>query len=177
MDSFVTQKRELQGPRPPPLKLCKESFKINKKHKNNNNPPHHEPVVIHIKSPEIIHVRPQDFMNMVQQLTGKPAAATLASSADVVASTMTSYRPLCGSPSVSALMLVERGHKDQSCDAKEVKEDHANIVGTGGVSSSISPNLLSMAAPLSLSTPLFSNGLFTPSPRAFINLLEFGPIF
>ncbi|KAK9170229.1 hypothetical protein Syun_002369 [Stephania yunnanensis] len=171
MDSFVTQKRELQGPRPPPLKLCKDSFKINKKHNksnnnnNNNNPPRHEPVVIHIKSPETIHVRPQDFMNMVQQLTGKPAAALASSSV-----------ARCGSPSVSALMLVERGHKSHNCDVNDVKEEHVEIVGSEGVPSSISPDLLSMA-PLSLSTPLFSNGLFTPSPRAFVNLLKFGPIF
>lgn len=94
--------RELQGPRPSPLKVIKDSIYITKNIRkpaiiipiNHNNSPHQlmgcrrrrrsrqasnnndgrgrhgQPLVIHLKSPKIIHTRPQDFMVLVQQLTG-----------------------------------------------------------------------------------------------------------
>ncbi|XP_026452761.1 VQ motif-containing protein 20-like [Papaver somniferum] len=83
---------QLQGPRPPPLKvLLKDSIYsasnkvISKKPTTNiNHDSRHlfigrrhrksnlgnQPIVIHLRSPKIIHTRPQDFMDLVQQLTG-----------------------------------------------------------------------------------------------------------
>ncbi|KAF5197885.1 hypothetical protein FRX31_012532 [Thalictrum thalictroides] len=69
----VSPKGGLQGPRPPALKIGMDSYKIKKPQSATQaiatRPP---PVVIHLKSPEIIHTRPQDFRDIVQQLTGKP---------------------------------------------------------------------------------------------------------
>lgn len=76
---------QLQGPRPPPLKVSKDSFKIKKPpphpaHHRHHAPPEQnpqqqqrEPVIIYSVSPKVIHVTPGDFMDVVQRLTGPTA--------------------------------------------------------------------------------------------------------
>ncbi|KAB1210298.1 Protein MKS1 [Morella rubra] len=77
-----TPKKELQlqGPRPPPLRVSKDSHKIRKP------PPHpppkqpvrpfrtqqepNQPVIIYAVSPKVIHADVADFMSVVQRLTG-----------------------------------------------------------------------------------------------------------
>ncbi|KAG5050168.1 hypothetical protein JHK85_011271 [Glycine max] len=74
---------QLQGPRPPPLKVSKDSHKIKKPpphpaHHHHNHPhappeqnlQQREPVIIYSVSPKVIHVTPGDFMDVVQRLTG-----------------------------------------------------------------------------------------------------------
>ncbi|CAL9762979.1 unnamed protein product [Musa acuminata subsp. burmannicoides] len=73
-------RRELQGPRPAPLRVSRESRKIKKPPVA--PPPHHQyppepqpqhdrdPVVIYTVSPKIIHANPSEFMSLVQRLTG-----------------------------------------------------------------------------------------------------------
>ncbi|OEL22597.1 hypothetical protein BAE44_0016384 [Dichanthelium oligosanthes] len=61
--------RELQGPRPAPLKVRKDSHKIRKP------PPQQEqqvrqPVIIYTVSPKVVHAEPSEFMSVVQRLTG-----------------------------------------------------------------------------------------------------------
>ncbi|XP_071717385.1 protein MKS1-like [Rutidosis leptorrhynchoides] len=81
--------RSLQGPRPAPLKVHKDSHKIKKP----PTPPHHHqplqhhhqppqqqqhrpPVIIYTVSPKIIHTNPNEFMNLVQRLTGPNASSS-----------------------------------------------------------------------------------------------------
>lgn len=73
---------QLQGPRPPPLKISRESHKIKKPPlpppaapDRHHAPPEpnqqqREPVIIYSVSPKVIHVSPSDFMDVVQLLTG-----------------------------------------------------------------------------------------------------------
>ncbi|WCJ43405.1 VQ motif-containing protein [Euphorbia peplus] len=81
-------RRELQGPRPPALKVRKDSHKIRKPpmappQQPHNHPHHHHhhsqpprpPVIIYTVSPKVIHTNPSDFMNLVQRLTG-PSSST-----------------------------------------------------------------------------------------------------
>ncbi|XP_008784130.1 protein MKS1-like [Phoenix dactylifera] len=81
-------RRELQGPRPTPLKVRKDSYKIKKPPPAPAGPshtaaaaaaaaaPHHRPpVIIYTVSPKIIHTKPSDFMNLVQRLTGPDSSA------------------------------------------------------------------------------------------------------
>ncbi|KAJ6852914.1 nuclear speckle RNA-binding protein B-like [Iris pallida] len=89
MDTNRPSPRQLQGPRPAPLKVRKESYKINKKppavpqNPNQALPQQQQrpPVIIYTVSPKIIHTNPSDFMTLVQRLTGpddslhSPAAA------------------------------------------------------------------------------------------------------
>ncbi|XP_017970773.1 PREDICTED: uncharacterized protein LOC18607098 isoform X3 [Theobroma cacao] len=71
---------QIQGPRPPPLKVSKDSHKIKKP----PHPPSHaagpaaaaadqrrpEPVIIYAVSPKVIHAEESDFMSIVQRYTG-----------------------------------------------------------------------------------------------------------
>ncbi|KAK8958397.1 Protein MKS1 [Platanthera guangdongensis] len=57
---------QLQGPRPTPLRVNKDSHKIRKP----PLPPPRDPVIIYTISPKVIHVELDDFMGLVQRLTG-----------------------------------------------------------------------------------------------------------
>ncbi|KAK7293454.1 hypothetical protein RJT34_16320 [Clitoria ternatea] len=68
-----TPKRELQGPRPTPLRINKDSHKIKKPPlppPPQPQAPPRQPVIIYSVSPKIIHTTPSDFMSLVQRLTG-----------------------------------------------------------------------------------------------------------
>uniref|UniRef100_J3MPK0 VQ domain-containing protein n=1 Tax=Oryza brachyantha TaxID=4533 RepID=J3MPK0_ORYBR len=58
--------REMQGPRPAPLKVSKDSHKIRKPQQLR------QPVIIYTMSPKVVHANPADFMSVVQRLTGAP---------------------------------------------------------------------------------------------------------
>ncbi|KAE8704386.1 cycloartenol Synthase-like isoform X1 [Hibiscus syriacus] len=66
-------RKELQGPRPTPLKVRKDSHKI-KKPPLAPQPSQQQqirpPVIIYTVSPKVIHTSPSGFMNLVQRLTG-----------------------------------------------------------------------------------------------------------
>lgn len=70
---------QLQGPRPTPLRIHKDSHKIKKppiapqpSQPNQPQQPPRLPVIIYTVSPKVIHTNPSDFMNLVQRLTGLP---------------------------------------------------------------------------------------------------------
>ncbi|CAI9096184.1 OLC1v1032269C1 [Oldenlandia corymbosa var. corymbosa] len=65
--SYAARVNVLNGPRPSPLRLHKDSHVI---HKPKLNPPRKQPVIIYTHSPKIIHTKPKDFMALVQKLTG-----------------------------------------------------------------------------------------------------------
>ncbi|CAB4286984.1 unnamed protein product [Prunus armeniaca] len=61
---------ELQGPRPKPLVVSKNSRQAMKKKKQQQQPISSNPVIVYLISPKVIHVQPQEFMDLVQRLTG-----------------------------------------------------------------------------------------------------------
>ena len=69
----ASRHKQLQGPKPASLIINRNSTKISKKQKQHLS--HHSPVIVHLKSPKVIHVRPEEFMSLVQQLTGNPVSA------------------------------------------------------------------------------------------------------
>ena len=82
-------RNELQGPRPTPLKVRKDSYKIKKPpvappvHHQQPPPqqPPRQPVIIYTVSPKVIHADPSEFMTVVQRLTGPdPTTSTSSSS-------------------------------------------------------------------------------------------------
>ncbi|KAH1125541.1 hypothetical protein GLYMA_06G124400v4 [Glycine max] len=78
---------QLQGPRPTPLRINKDSHKIKKpplapQPSHPHQPPPRQPIIIYTVSPKVIHTTPSDFMNLVQRLTGSSSS----SSAEVVMS-------------------------------------------------------------------------------------------
>ncbi|KAK3009673.1 hypothetical protein RJ639_014021 [Escallonia herrerae] len=84
-DNPSPARRDLQGPRPAPLKVRKDSYKIKKppippqpSHPPLDPPPpqphpaelNRKPVIIYAVSPKVIYTTVSDFMNLVQRLTG-----------------------------------------------------------------------------------------------------------
>ncbi|KAK8928287.1 Protein MKS1 [Platanthera zijinensis] len=80
---------QLQGPRPSPLKVNKDSHKLKKP----SFPPpaaaapaaatshRRPPVIIYTVSPKIIHTKPSEFMSLVQRLTGCASSSESSSAA------------------------------------------------------------------------------------------------
>lgn len=65
--NFITRPQlKLQGPRPTALTVSKSSKKAMAKKKPNPS----NPVIVYLISPKIIHVQPEEFMGLVQRLTG-----------------------------------------------------------------------------------------------------------
>uniref|UniRef100_A0A8R7V9D9 VQ domain-containing protein n=1 Tax=Triticum urartu TaxID=4572 RepID=A0A8R7V9D9_TRIUA len=63
---------ELQGPRPAPLRVHKDSHRIKK-------PPAsqvRQPVIIYTVSPKVVHANPGEFMSVVQRLTGASSSSS-----------------------------------------------------------------------------------------------------
>ncbi|CAH9101733.1 unnamed protein product [Cuscuta europaea] len=78
-------RKEIQGPRPTPLKVHKDSHKIRKpppvpQPQHPPQAPPRPPVIIYTLSPKIIHANPSDFMSLVQRLTGSLPAEPSSSS-------------------------------------------------------------------------------------------------
>ncbi|CAJ1971997.1 unnamed protein product [Sphenostylis stenocarpa] len=74
-------KRELQGPRPTPLRVNKDSHKIKKPPlappPSHPQAPPRQPIIIYTVSPKVIHTTPSDFMSLVQRLTGSSSSDKL----------------------------------------------------------------------------------------------------
>ncbi|XP_061355453.1 nuclear speckle RNA-binding protein B-like [Gastrolobium bilobum] len=80
-------RRELQGPRPTPLSINKDSRKIKKPplappppQPSQPHAPPRQPIIIYTVSPKIIHTTPGDFMSLVQRLTGSSSSSSSSSS-------------------------------------------------------------------------------------------------
>lgn len=77
--------KELQGARPPPLKISRVSHKIRKPAALIPAVPmmnRSQPLIIYMHSPKVIHAEVQDFMTLVQRLTGSSSSSdTFANSA------------------------------------------------------------------------------------------------
>ncbi|KAJ7971359.1 VQ motif-containing protein [Quillaja saponaria] len=73
MDSQA--RKQLQGPKPSALAICRNSTKIKKQilsqydHHQSRRHDRSPPVVVYLRSPQIIHARPEEFMGLVQKLT------------------------------------------------------------------------------------------------------------
>lgn len=96
MDNRSPRSRGILGPRPTPLKVRGDSHKIIKKpplppqpqpqplqihqQEPSQSQPPRGPVIIYTVSPKIIHTHPNNFMTLVQRLTGKTSTSTNSSS-------------------------------------------------------------------------------------------------
>ncbi|KAL3513828.1 hypothetical protein ACH5RR_026545 [Cinchona calisaya] len=88
-------RRELQGPRPTPLRVRKDSHKIRKppvppQASQALAPPPRPPVIIYAVSPKVIHANPNEFMTLVQRLTGQDSSCSSSSSMIVNSSEVSS---------------------------------------------------------------------------------------
>ncbi|KAK3227083.1 hypothetical protein Dsin_006945 [Dipteronia sinensis] len=67
-NSLTEERKKLQGPRPAALKVKSRFSTVIKKALPIQRT---SPVVVYIVSPKIIHVKPHEFMGLVQRLTGR----------------------------------------------------------------------------------------------------------
>lgn len=167
-------RKELQGPRPTPLKVSKESHKIRKPPVAPQ--PHHppqpllqssaavnnrQPVVIYTVSPKVIHTTVNDFMNLVQRLTGpspRPGSTPVAGAGDV--------SPAARLASVERISPSERERDRQQRVANEAEDLMEIIEGTSFEMGQI-PGILT-PEPATL-PPVSLPGLFSPAPDPFLN--------
>ncbi|KAF8659342.1 hypothetical protein HU200_058546 [Digitaria exilis] len=81
--SSSPSKRGLRGPRPLPLKVSASSRGSSPTASASSKPPSgssKKPVIVYEHTPKVVHARPQEFMTVVQRLTGKPATSSSSSS-------------------------------------------------------------------------------------------------
>ncbi|XP_059302466.1 protein MKS1-like [Lycium ferocissimum] len=174
-------KRELQGPRPAPLQVRKESHKIKKPpvvpHQQHHQlPRHHQapprpPVIIYTVSPKVIHANPSEFMSLVQRLTGPNSSSSSFSSSS-------SSVPFQENMNIGAISPAARfasiektrppeGEKSQICDM-EIVDEGIEIDREVERSGILPPGILS-PNPASLQ-PIPSNFFSPPSAGFFHDL-------
>lgn len=182
-------RRELQGPRPTPLKVRKDSHKIKKppivpqqqQQQQQQHPVHRPPVIIYTVSPKIIHANPNEFMQLVQRLTG-PNSSTVTSSSSPVYSSSHSFFQDSGAISPAARyasvekikspegkrILQQNGHLQQMVDGVDLSADIDKI--TGLFPSILSPGPSSLPpVPPNFFSPLMPSD---PNPLSFFHDLS-----
>ncbi|XP_073031793.1 protein MKS1-like [Primulina eburnea] len=185
-------RREIQGPRPTPLKVRKDSHKIRK-------PPvapppaaaaagaqHHypysqprPPVIIYTVSPKIIHANPNEFMSLVQRLTGpNSSSATISSPSVPYSSSSFQFQDNPGAISPAArLASIEKTRSPEGRKALQVVDyDVGSIqgieIGTGIQRTGQFPGILS---PNPNALPPIPPNFFSPPSDS--NPLNFFPDF
>eukprot|EP01018_Ginkgo_biloba_P009986 Gb_08522 [translate_table: standard] len=94
-------RKEVQGQRPEPLKVFKGSRSITKSSTSPLMAQGRQPVIIYLRPPKVIHTQPQDFMALVQRLTGPSRTTT--SHCNQNSMTVGSSHPLHSSENPSSL--------------------------------------------------------------------------
>lgn len=184
-------RRELQGPRPTPLKVRKDSYKIKKppmapqpSQPPQQPPLHRPPVIIYTVSPKVIHTSASDFMALVQRLTGSSSSSSSAAAVSSFPSSPSlSSFPYGGTENVlspaarlatiekAKIHESEKGSTTINSDIMDQLDIHADV-GQG----SQFPGILS---PVPSSLPPISPYFFSPSvdPNSLGFLHDLSPIF
>ncbi|XP_058087058.1 protein MKS1 [Magnolia sinica] len=178
-------RRELQGPRPTPLKVRKDSYKIKKppmapapSQPTLPPPQHRPPVIIYTVSPKVIHTDASEFMKLVQRLTGNSSSST----ASTATSSSTSSYANIGSGAISPAARLASIEKTKSLDGgqKSMMAD-TDMVDQFEIDTLLDragpfPGILS---PLPASLPPISPNLFSPptDPSSLSFLHDWSPIF
>ncbi|THU69650.1 hypothetical protein C4D60_Mb08t16630 [Musa balbisiana] len=161
--------REINGSRPAPLKIHKDSHLIYKSSSSStitssHQQQRHHPVIIYTHSPKVIHTQARDFMALVQKLTG------LSHSADDDESS--SLPPAPPPSNVSRTYKDNKLPAESVCDESSSSSENGSFGGDVHVSCSsltnaggISPIAFEHVAP---PNPFLSESpLFTPNSSDF----------
>ncbi|XP_052202587.1 protein MKS1-like [Diospyros lotus] len=176
-------RRELQGPRPTPLRVSKDSHKIRKPPiaplpQHPSQPPPYQPrppVIIYTVSPKVIHTDPSEFMTLVQRLTGSGSSGTSSSnpssSSDFPDSSVGgAISPAARFASIEKTKSPEKKIKPQGGDMG------VEIISTEVERSSLFPGILS---PGPASLPPIPASFFSPpadpNPLGFFH--DLSPVF
>ncbi|XP_057948787.1 protein MKS1 [Malania oleifera] len=169
-------RRELQGPRPAPLRVSKDSYKIKKppispglSHAR-RRPPHGpsvmaeppQPMIIYTVSPKVIHTTVSDFMLVVQRLTGSSSSSTSA---------------VAATEAVSPAARLASIEKTSPSEREKERDRVGDLMGqVEGAEMRQIPGILS-PAPATL--PVISPALFSPAsdPNTLSFLHDLSPFF
>lgn len=175
-------RRELQGPRPTPLKVNKDSYKIKKPpvapppHASVSAaaaaaPPSQNPqtVIIYAVSPKVYHTTVSDFMSVVQRLTGSSLSTETSTSSsgagdgNLSPAAKLASMEKASSPSTTAAAGVQTPSLAAGASFGVVDSvDVMDIIGNSNVEMCQIPGILS-PAPATL-PPVSPPGLFSPFP-------------
>ena len=147
-------RRELQGPRPAPLKVRKDSYKVKKPPTAPQPVQHRPPVIIYMVSPKVIHTHPSEFRSLVQRLTG--------------ASSSSSVHPQSVSPAAK-LAAIEKSSQLPARRGEAVLMDQLGF-DSGATSSLDRAGILS---PVPASLPAISPNFFSPPPAVDAGNISF----
>ncbi|XP_042480521.1 protein MKS1-like [Macadamia integrifolia] len=167
---------QLQGPRPTPLKVRKDSYKIKKPplppQPSQPLPPPpppqpqqpRQPVIIYTVSPKVIHTTASDFMNLVQRLTGPDSSSSSSTYVDdsgstVVVSPAARFATIEKANNSNSPSEGEKSRKG-SHEVIDVVELEGLDINGGARSMGLFPGILS---PLPSSLPPISPSFFSPA--------------
>lgn len=181
------RKQQLQGPRPTPLKVRKDSHKIRKPPvppqpaSQQPQAPPRPPVIIYTVSPKVIHANPSEFMNLVQRLTGPGptfSSSSASSSSANFHDTTGGISPAARFASLEKIRSPEAGYKKKS---KNLSQNDLATTVVGGIeirselerTSGFFPGILS---PNPASLPPIPSNFFSPpstsDPLGFLHDLS-----
>ncbi|XP_004290549.1 PREDICTED: protein MKS1 [Fragaria vesca subsp. vesca] len=165
---------QLQGPRPAPLKIHKDSHKIKKppvvpqpSQANQPHQPPRQPVIIYTVSPKIIHTNPSDFMNLVQRLTGLPPSNSSASCSS--SSPRNDHQNTNGGGGESTMEQSRSSDHEGTMDMDDDHDDRVHDTGLKLQQKGMFPGILS-PAPGSL--PPIPSNFFSPPADSFFHDLS-----
>ncbi|XP_073098547.1 uncharacterized protein [Elaeis guineensis] len=151
----ASPRQELRGARPPRLKVRKDPYKIKKapvappSPRPTAPPPQHRPpVIIYTVSPKVIHTTPNEFMSLVQRLTGAASSSSTANAAACSSSNVNTVGETASS--TARLDTVEkRAHTTDEEGPRKSGEDVFDQLGidvgaSSFFSSSMEPNSLNL---------------------------------
>ncbi|XP_073003534.1 protein MKS1-like [Typha latifolia] len=170
-------RREIQGPRPTPLRVSKDSHKIKKPPLaplplEQAAPPlqNRQPIIIYEVSPRVIHTNPNDFMSLVQRLTGASSSSSGALP-DISHAPPPWIKNRGGAVSPAArLAVMEQGNSSSRVDMP--RKTDADAFDQLGLFPSILSPLPSTLPPIS---PNFFSPLMSVNPLSFLQ--ELSPAF
>ncbi|XP_077230547.1 protein MKS1-like [Tasmannia lanceolata] len=159
-------RRELQGPRPTPLKVRKDSYKIKKppvvpaSQPPLPAPQHRPPVIIYTVSPKVIHTNVSEFMTLVQRLTGSSSSSSSPSYSSYAAGASGALSP------AAKLATIEK--VKACCDQGEKMEENLDIMDQLGVptNSDRARSFPSILSPVPASLPPIPPNFFMNYDRA-----------
>ncbi|GAA0153381.1 hypothetical protein LIER_11632 [Lithospermum erythrorhizon] len=179
--SRKSPRRELQGPRPAPLNVSKDSHKIKKppvgpQPLRHHQPPPRAPVIIYTVSPKIIHANPNEFMTLVQRLTGPDNSSSSSPSSKFGSSSSTrSYfqEHQGGSGAISPAARFASIEKTKEPECKRSRVLGMQMIEDIEMNSKVErvSHLPSILSPNPSSLPPIPSNFFSPSSDA--NLLGF----
>ncbi|KAF8377146.1 hypothetical protein HHK36_030519 [Tetracentron sinense] len=170
-------RRELQGPRPAPLKVQKASHKIKKPPiAPSQSTQYRPPVIIYTVSPKVIHTNASDFMTLVQRLTGSSSSSS-SSSSSITSSSSYIHNSGAISPTASFATI----KRTNPLEGEKSRTSDLGIVGGLDVGATVEqtgsfPGILS---PLPSSLPPISPSFFSPppNPNSLSFLHDLSPIY